>query len=123
MIGNAIGWTFDLIGKIWNGFWNVCGRLFGLLVFTAACGIAAVAFLKLRNEASTEAWLYFKGGAMVGLILGGIRLLINEVAVPLVHDQEARARMEARRELETQIARSRAAARQESISARVKHLN
>ena len=123
MIGNAIGWFFDLIGKLWNGFWNVLGKLLGLVVFTIACGIAAVAVLKLGSPDSREAWLYFKGGACIGFILGALRLIINEVAVPLVHEQEARARMEARRQLELDLAKSRVAARQESLSNRLKHLN
>lgn len=123
MLGNAIGWIFHLIGRLWEGFWNVCGKLFGLAIFTIACGAAAAAFLKLSDAASKDAWLYFKGGAFIGFTLGGIRLLINEVAVPMVYEQERRARQQARKEFDLRLAKEQALARRESVSNRLKHLN
>lgn len=123
MIGNAIAWVFDLIGRIWEGFWNVCGRLFGLVAFTAACGVAGAAFLRLADPSSHDGWLYFKGGATIGFIIGAIRLLINEVGVPMVHAQEERERQRKKKEIDQQLARERAKARQEDLSRRLKTLN
>ncbi|MEK7545929.1 MAG: hypothetical protein AAB554_02520 [Patescibacteria group bacterium] len=122
MIGKLIGWTFDFIARLWEGFWNVCGKLFGLAVFTVACGAASSAFIKIFGTASLDAWLYFKVGACGGFLFGGLRLLINEVAVPLVHAHEKRLRDERRREVDLQFARARALSNRETVSNRLKHL-
>jgi hypothetical protein len=123
MLGNAIGSFFGLIGSVLSGFWNVLGKLGRLLVFTGLCGAAALAVHKFGAGTPGQDWLYFKGGAFIGLLIGGIRLLINEVAVPLVHAQEQRRRFEARKEFDLQLAKARALSSRESVSNRLKHLH
>ena len=123
MLGRLIDGTFDLIGALWNGFWNVFGKLFGLVVFTIACGAAAAAVIKIVDAGTKDAWLYFKGGACIGFLLAGIRLVINEVAVPLVHAQERRLREDRRRQLDIDLAHARALSGRESVSNRMKHLH
>lgn len=123
MITSFIGWIFDLFGKLWDGFWNVCGKLFGLVLLTALCGVAGAIVAKLLGHGSDGAWHAFKLGACIGFLVGGLRLIINEVAVPLVHAQEKRLRESRRREIDIEVAKARALSARESVSKRLKHLH
>ncbi len=122
MIASFFGWIFGLIGRIWDGFWNVSGKLFKLTLFTAASGAVGATIAKFAGLGTSDVLSWFKYGAMTGFLVGGIKLLIDEVAVPLVHAQTTRERMRKRQEFERELAKTRSRSTHESVSNRLKHL-
>lgn len=122
MIGSFFGWIFGLIGRLWDGFWNVSGKLFKLALFTTASGAVGATIAKFAGLDGPDVIYFFKCGAMAGFLVAGIKLLIDEVAVPLVHAQTERERLRQRQEFERELARSRSRSTHESVSNRLKHL-
>lgn len=122
MIASFFGWIFGLIGRLWDGFWNVSGKLLKLMLFTAASGAVGAMIAKFAGLGRSDVLYFFKCGAMAGFLVAGIKLLIDEVAVPLVHAQTDRERMRKRQEFERELAKSRSRSTHESVSNRLKHL-
>jgi hypothetical protein len=123
MLGTIVGWLFDLLCRLWDGFWNVSGKLARLVFLSALGGLCVAALGKLHGANADEAWYLFKIGGFIASGILGIRLLINEVGVPLVHAQEERERQRKKMEFDLQLARERAMARQEDLRRRLRTLN
>ena len=116
MLGNAIGWIFDVIGSAWTAFWNALGRFLGLLVFTVLGGAIFAAALKLYGAMDSEAWVAFKYGAAAGFAIGALRLVIL-AHTNVVHTQLQREKARQRREID---ALARRDSQRASISDRLK---
>lgn len=86
-------WIFDLIGKLWDGFWNVIATLLGSLFLAALiCMIVTIIAKLTTGDFEVETAVF------VGAFCAAVRLIFNEIVAPLLNrnekeDRERRKRL------------------------------
>jgi NADH:ubiquinone oxidoreductase subunit 6 (subunit J) len=101
MLGKLIGWSIGGIFTIIGSIWNVICTLFGYAFLALIVGLCVSAAGMIFMGDPVIRW-----AVMLGVLVGGIKFLVNEVAVPQVHAHERRERERQRAEFEAEWARS-----------------
>jgi hypothetical protein len=101
MLGRLVGWfvggIFTVIGSIWNVICTLFGYAF--LAFIIGLCVSAAGMIYMGDPV-------IRWAVTIGVLVGGIKFFMNEVAVPQVHAYERRERDRRRAEFEAEYARS-----------------
>lgn len=80
-----LDWIFKAIGTLWDSFWNVVSKLFGSVLIGGVIALLVMTVARIATDDYETRIAVF-----VGILCAVVRLLINEVAAPLVEAQRAR---------------------------------
>jgi hypothetical protein len=92
-----IDWIFDLLAKLWDGFWNVIGKLIGSLFLAALiCMIFTIVAKLTTGEFEVETAIF------AGAFIAAVKLIVNEIVAPLFY-QHGKLERERRKRLAEEL--------------------